>query len=67
MFCLGDGGADMIRFGRLSSTSVRRHVDLRSPIVLAARARALGTAGASEGDGIDGPLVSDKGLQVILL
>lgn len=66
----------MIRLARLSSTRVKSSstpalVDLpRNRIVLAARARALGTAGAPgpipEGDGIDGPLISDKGLQVRL-
>nr|AIW62930.1 malate dehydrogenase [Saccharina japonica] len=64
----------MIRLARVSSASFKSSrpalVDLlRNRIVLASRARALSTAGAPgsipEGDGIDGPLISDKGLQAI--
>ncbi|CAN0462221.1 unnamed protein product, partial [Laminaria digitata] len=62
----------MIRLARLSSTSAKSSrpafVDLlRNRFVIASRARALSTAGppasSPEGDGIDGPLVSDMGLQ----
>lgn len=66
----------MIRLARLSSTTSLKSngrpalVDLPNRIVLASRARALSTAGvpgsSPEGDGIHGPLISDKGLQVRL-